>query len=151
MGPHPLEESKSEPCVLSIDDVLGYQIRRASVAVMNGFIDTFSSDLVRPVSFSVASVIGDRPGISSAEVCRILGLQRANIVGVLDRLQAEGLLRRVDAPVDQRVQLLHLTDAGSEALHSWKARVNAHEDDLFLRLSSEERQQLKLLLKKIWA
>lgn len=144
-------ECVDELRALSIEGFLGYQVRRASVVIMNDFIETFAELPVRPVSFSVASVIDDRPGVSSAEICRILGLQRANIVSVLEKLQSEGFVRRTEAPSDMRVQRLYLTEAGVDALRSWKARAMEHENRIFARLDRDERKQLDSLLRKIWS
>jgi len=40
---------------------------------------------------SVLSVMIENPGITSAEICRMLGMQRANIVSILAELEARGL------------------------------------------------------------
>ena len=133
-----------------LEDFAGYNLRRASNVVLSDFADMFAGSGVRPTSFSVACVIDEQPGTTSAEICRILGLQRANIVALLAELDALGTIRRVDDENDKRSQRLYLTDRGEVDLAAWRAMAASHETRALSRLSDDEQAQLVDMLRRIW-
>ena len=57
-------------------------------------------------------VVGTLPGITPAELSRVLHLDPSTISGVLQRLMSKRLLRRDRDEVDRRVVHLRLTPAG---------------------------------------
>ncbi|MBA5804389.1 MULTISPECIES: MarR family winged helix-turn-helix transcriptional regulator [Rhizobium] len=133
-----------------LEDYVGYHLRRASALNMQDITNALATVGQRPSGFSVACIINEQPGITSAEICRMLGLQRANIVPLLDELSGPGYISRVDDERDKRVQRLYLTDAGYEALETWHDIVFSHEERVLANLSPSERDLLRELLAKIW-
>ena len=127
-----------------LDELIGYHLRRASAFDVNDFVVHFSDVGLRPVPFSVLCMIAERPGATAADLCRILILQRANIVQLLADLEEAKLIER---RTDKR---LFLSKTGTSSLASWKQRVAAREKRLFGALSADERAQLLRLLRKIW-
>jgi MarR family transcriptional regulator, organic hydroperoxide resistance regulator len=65
-------------------------------------------------------VVGLFPGVSAGDLAAILHVHPSTLTGVLQRLVAQRLLRRVDDPRDRRRAILDLTPRG--------ARVNAARD-----------------------
>jgi DNA-binding MarR family transcriptional regulator len=136
--------------VQRLEELVGYNLRRASALMMSDFSAMFADTFVRPTSFSVACIIDEQPGITSAEICRILGLQRANIVTLLAELEAANAIRRVDDADDKRIQRLYMSESGKENLLTWRQMAGHHEDRVLKRLTAGERAQLMELLNKIW-
>lgn len=133
-----------------LDELLGYHLRRASVFDLQGAVSALERANTRPVPMSVLLSIIETPGISSAEICRALGMQRANIVPILAELEERGLfLREVDES-DQRIQRLFPTRRGETAAAEWLALVSEHERSMLRRLTVEEQTELRRLLAKIW-
>ena len=77
-----------------------------------------------------------------------LGLDSSNITGVVDGLEARGLLARQPHVDDRRVKLLVLTDAGRAARTTIDEQMFATLT-VFDDLTSAERRQLVTLLAKI--
>lgn len=148
-------KSKAQPTKRQLswqlEDLVGYHLRRASALNMQDITNALATVGQRPSGFSVACIINEQPGITSAEICRMLGLQRANIVPLLDELSGPGYISRVDDERDKRVQRLYLTDAGYEALETWHDIVLRHEERVLAKLSPSERDSLRELLVKIWS
>ncbi|MEI3855910.1 MULTISPECIES: MarR family winged helix-turn-helix transcriptional regulator [unclassified Ensifer] len=130
--------------------LVGYHLRRASVFDLNGAVEALAQVDARPISLSVLLCMVEKPGLTSAEICRILGMQRANIVQFLTDLEAKGLFTREAEASDQRVQRLFPTEAGREAAADWLHRLNEHEDRMLERLDAQERAELRRLLSKVW-
>ncbi len=95
----------------ALDGHLGYFLRRVQVWVFQDFIRTLSSIDLRPAQYSVLSVIGANRGLSQADVAQLLGIERARLVRLLDRLEKRGLTQRLASPVDRRSHALQLTPA----------------------------------------
>ena len=59
-------------------------------------------------------VLNERPGIDAKTLCQVLSLDRASLTGVLDRMEASGLVTREMDPYDRRARVLKLTFKGQE-------------------------------------
>ncbi len=132
-----------------LEDLIGYHTRRAALHIIARFHEDLKSLALRPVTFSVLTVVGNQPGITSREVCDVLGIQPPNLVGIINDLRHRGWLDRQPHPTDGRALGLHLTDAGQSQLS--KAQQLAIESDQQVcgHLSANERDTLVRLLKKI--
>ncbi len=113
---------------------LGYYLRRAQVSVFQDFIRTLASIDIRPAQYSVLIVIGSNAKLSQADVAHLLGIERARLVRLLDRLEKRGLTQRLPSPTDRRSHVLKLTPAGQQTLKRAKALAAAHESRLAERL-----------------
>ena len=126
------------------DGVLGYQLRRASSAVMGDFALALAPLDLRPSDASVLLLIASNPSATQSEIGRALGIKRANMAPLVAGLEKRQLVER--APVDGRSQGLTLTDAGAETAHAVQTAVVANDAKFFGRLSEAQREQLAALL-----
>jgi DNA-binding MarR family transcriptional regulator len=130
------------PTLGPLAGLVGYALRRAQLAVFDDAIRSFADLDLRPAQFSVLAVVGHRPGLKQSEVAATLGIQRANFVALLDRLERRGLARRTPALNDRRCHALHLTAEGERVLALASARVAAIEARLDERLGPGVRDRL---------
>lgn len=86
---------------------------------------------------SVLLLVGERDDLSSAEIGKELDIQRANMVPVLNRLEAAGLIERV--PIDRKSQAIVLTPAGREMLLKVRDLTDKFEDELLARIPEKHR------------
>ena len=117
-----------------LDGHLGYFLRRVQVWVFQDFIRTLASIDLRPAQYSVLSVIAANRGLSQADVAQLLGIERARLVRLLDRLEKRGLTQRLASPVDRRSHALQLTPAGQALLKRARALAQVHEGNLVEKL-----------------
>lgn len=142
------EKTEHEPKRLT--DLIGYHLRRASIFDLQGAVAALEPVGMRPIPLSALLIIVENPGVTSAEICRTLGMKSANIVSILAELEERScFLRDADAS-DQRIQRLFPTPKGKEAACEWLALIIAHENKLLSRLNSSERAELQRLLARIW-
>ena len=121
---------------------LGYFLRRIQVWVFQDFIRTLGSIDLRPAQYSVLSVIAANRGLSQADVAQLLGIERARLVRLLDRLERRGLTQRLASPVDRRSHALHLTPAGQALLKRARALAQVHEANLVEKLGAANHARL---------
>lgn len=151
----PLETSRHEgeadgAPIRRLEDLIGYHLRRASIFDLQGAASALEPANTRPVPMSVLLSIIEMPGVSSAEICRALGMQRANIVSILAELEERGLFLRETDAADQRIQRLFPSRRGQEEAARWLSLIAEHEHNMLCRLSGAERNELRRLLAKIW-
>jgi DNA-binding MarR family transcriptional regulator len=122
-----------------LEQHLGYLIRRFQVWVFQDFIRTLAPVDIRPAQYSVLVVIGANPGLSQSDIAETLGIERARLVRLLDRLEKRGLTRRLRSPRDRRSHALQLTAEGQKVLRRAKALAGEHEARLGAKLGKEQR------------
>lgn len=133
-----------------LQTLLGYNARRAALTIIEGFLERMAEFGLRPVDFSVMSVIHHNPGVTSRQLCAALNLQPPNLVGLVQSLEARGLIRRLPHPTDGRAMGLHPTAEGVALMHQAEQAATDLEIDRSARLSSAERRTLLTLLQKIY-
>jgi DNA-binding MarR family transcriptional regulator len=125
-----------------LNDHLGYFIRRLQVWVFQDFIRTLASIDIRPAQYSVLVVIAGNPGLSQSDLAASLGIERARLVRLLDKLEKRGLTQRLASRTDRRSHALRLTGDGQRLLKRAKVLAAAHEARLVERLGAEARRLL---------
>ena len=73
---------------------------------------------------------------------------RSNMTQLADRLESDGLLRRVDDPNDRRAVLAEPTDAGRAAVTAAQDILRNEEERFLLGLSGEERALMTELVRR---
>src|ERR1700760_575140 len=87
-------------------------------------------------------------GTREPELATELGVDRTNLVGLLNELEAEGLILRRRAAEDRRRHIVELTPAGEERLAAAESAIGAAEDEVLRALRDRQREQLFELLQR---
>ncbi len=128
---------------------LGYNLRRAQLAVFADFHRSLASLDIRPAQYGVLLVLRQTPGLRQSQVADALGIKRANFVTLFDGLQARGLAHRVPSAEDRRAVLLYLTLDGERQMAVIEALVAEHEARVAAVLGETGRAQLLALLGRL--
>ena len=102
------------------------------------------------VEFSVLSLVGSNPGITSRQLCQQLAVLPPNMVGMIDALGKRGFLERRPHPRDGRATGLYLTAAGRELVDTAEPELKSSETRAIAHLSAAEQVQLMELLQKLY-
>jgi DNA-binding MarR family transcriptional regulator len=130
---------------------VGYLLRRAQVTIFQRFFELFAEADIRPVQYSILTVIESNPGLSQKQLAARLGIKKTNLVGLIDELEARGLARRKPTENDRRSHALYLTPRGTvliARLHRLDASLNARISRM---MSAEERRRFCEILRQIAA
>ena len=90
-----------------------------------------------------------RQPLSMGELADRLLCDASNVTGIVDRLEARGLVERQADPDDRRVKRLVLTDAGRELWQAHHDRVFGTELPAIAVLSPDDRRVLHGLLSRM--
>lgn len=133
-----------------LETLLGYNARRAALAIISVFLQRMAPYGLRPVDFSVLTLIAHNPGITSRQICATLDILPPNLVGMIKHLQKRGLIERRPHPTDRRAQGLHLTPAGEQLQRKAQVTATALEKDAAHDLTPAEHKTLIRLLQKVY-
>ncbi|QCB46121.1 MarR family transcriptional regulator [Hydrogenophaga sp. PAMC20947] len=133
-----------------LESLLGYNARRAALAVIGVFLQRMEPYGLRPVDFSVLTLIAHNPGVTSRQICTALDILPPNLVGIVKSLQSRGWIVRRPHPTDRRAQGLHLTEAGRLLQSQAQVTATQLENDAASPLTARELDTLKLLLRKVY-
>ena len=96
-----------------------------------------------PPQFDVIATLGNTPGMTFRELGERTLITKGTLTGVVDRLEAKGLVSRRNCPDDGRATLVLLTRRGDRVFND---AFPAHVDHLrgaFGRVCSEEQARLE--------
>src|SRR5262245_25403234 len=132
-----------------LDQLLGYQIRRAQTRLFAHFGERLEHLNVTPGQLGLLVLISANPGINQVALARAVGIERATLGEFIDRFEREKLVERRGLIGDRRSYALHLTRRGQEFLDGAIPEVMAHETEFTDHLTAAERATLLKLLTKM--
>jgi len=103
-------------------------------------------DGLRPRHLVALTLLRDHGAAAQAGLAESLRLDPSNVVGLLNDLEARGLVTRRRDPDDRRRHIVELAAPGRRALEEAERRLAAVEDTLLRALSPEDRATLHELL-----
>ena len=84
--------------------LLGFNIRRAQIALWRDFNRNVAEGYVRPGVFSALLLAHANPGIAQIEIGNQLGIDKASVVSLIDRMEEAGWVTRKRSTDDRRRQ-----------------------------------------------
>lgn len=128
----------------------GHLIRRLqqiSISVFSDRMRSLGHDLTAP-QFATLAVLARAPGIDQATLAGLIAHDRPTIGGVVERLEAKGLVTRHQNEKDRRAKVLALTDEGAVLLQTLMPNVREIQPDILPGLTGAERAEfIRLALK----
>jgi DNA-binding MarR family transcriptional regulator len=115
--------------------------------VRSGLREEFATTL--PRFDLMAQLERHREGLKMNELSRLLMVTGGNITAIVDQLEKEGQVERLDDSADRRAWLIRLTPAGEK---SFTEMARAHEQwvvELLAGLTRKEHDELLKLLAKL--
>jgi DNA-binding MarR family transcriptional regulator len=132
-----------------LDQLLGYHLRRAQGAVHRDYLETVGKLRLTQRQTAVMWLVLGNSGVSQGAIGSALGMDRATMMALVNRLEDRGLLVRKRSKVDARRRELHATAAGSRLMELVQARVAEHEARMGRLFSATERRSLERLLVRL--
>ena len=135
---------------IKLQNVLGYQLAQASIVTHILFKRHTGQVLeLRPVEYTLLTLITENPGGSLAQLAKALAVTAPNITAWVDRLEQRGLVVREKSESDKRTQMLKATSKGIKLANIATAQILAHEQSALQSLSAQEQTTLLSLLHKV--
>jgi DNA-binding MarR family transcriptional regulator len=135
----------SDP-TLPIDDLPGHHIRRLQQIAVAVFLQETEGMGVTPVQFAALQSVANAPGLDQRTLSRSIGLDTSTVAGVVDRLEARGLLRREVSPDDRRARVLAPTAEGQALLRQVVPGMLRAQQRMLAPLNKRDRAEFMRLL-----
>lgn len=134
---------------VDLDELPGYHIRRLHQIAVAIFLQEAEPQGVTPVQFAALQTLANVPGIDQRTLAKSIGLDTSTTGGVVDRLEARGLLVRNSNPNDRRVRLLTLTDEGQALLREAIPAMLRVQRRILEPLPAAERKEFVRMLRTL--
>ncbi len=116
--------------------------------------ESFSSRHVRSLGltspqFDIIATLGNTPGMTFKELGEKTLITKGTLTGVVDRLEAKKLVRRVASPTDGRCQIVQLTAKGEAVFAQVFPAHLSYVGSAFTGFAPEELHQTQDMLKRL--
>jgi len=134
-----------------VRNAIGYQLRRAHTLFAQHWqlLCRDRGGSVTPMQAGMLLTIARRPGLTQAALAKAMAVEAPTLQQALDRLEANGLVRRARRPGDRRSHALELTEAGEATLGELRRYLVARDAALLADLGEAERATLLALLQRV--
>jgi DNA-binding MarR family transcriptional regulator len=132
-----------------IDQLLGYHLRMAQVAFQRRFDRAVQGAGLSQVQFAVLWLVDANPGASQVDLASVIGVDRAGMMAIIDRLELRNLVVRRRSQADRRRRELYLTEDGARLFARCRIGVEGLERGLRDQLSEREAAALVDVLRRI--
>jgi DNA-binding MarR family transcriptional regulator len=124
-------------------------LNRAAMIAQRLVADALGQADARRVHVCVLATLAEFGAHSQADLGRRCGIDRSDMVALINELAGDGLVAREPDDNDRRRNVITLTAAGQRQLGNLLSLLETSQEALLVGLSAEERAQLAILLARI--
>lgn len=133
----------------ALETHLGYWLRLVSNEVSRAFERALRKRNISVAEWVALNQLATGIGLTPAKLAATMGMTRGAISKVLEKLASKKLISRSISLLDNRVQLLSLTDQARRILPQLTSIADGNDDYFFAALKSDEKVALRNLLRKL--
>ena len=127
----------------------GPLVRRLQQIAVALFMQEAQALDLTPVQFAALAAAKQQPGMDQRTLARAISFDTSTTGGVIDRLEARGLMRRQPAPEDRRVRRIHLTPEGEAVLEQAVPGMLKAQERILEPLAAQDRERFMRLLGRL--
>lgn len=131
------------------EDCIFFQLAKAAQTGSRFWSQKVAALNVTATQAMVLRFLFDRDEVNSSELGSRTELDSATLTGILDRLEAAGIIERRPNPTDRRAIHIHLTEKGREAAKEISRLMGLANAEFLGGLNSSEEKELRRLLDKV--
>jgi MarR family transcriptional regulator, lower aerobic nicotinate degradation pathway regulator len=140
---------KASSVHIDLESLPGHHIRRLHQIAVAIFLQETEAHGLTPVQYAAMQAVGNAPAIDQRTLAGTIGFDTSTIGGVIDRLEARGLVQRNASPSDRRVRLLSLTVAGLALLEEIIPAMRRAQERMLEPLPRRERAEFMRMLRTL--
>jgi DNA-binding MarR family transcriptional regulator len=137
--------------IAALHQRIPFLLSQLGVQIAEDFVRRLEPFGVDPRSYAVLKALLEDDGRSQRELSTQLGLHRNVMVTVVDKLESQGLVKRMPHPGDRRAFAVTLTEKARELLPALDEQGRAQEDEITDTMTAAEREQVLQYLQRMSA
>jgi DNA-binding MarR family transcriptional regulator len=138
-----------EAGIAGLHQRIPFLLSQLGVYLAEDFVRRLEPFGVEPRAYAVLKALSEDDGRSQRELSTQLGIHRNVMVTVVDKLERDGLVKRMPHPADRRAFAVTLTDEARELLPELDAKGSAQEDEITASLTEKEREAVLHYLQRM--
>lgn len=131
------------------EDCIFFQLAKAAQTGSRFWSQKVAALNLTATQAMVLRFLFDRDEVNSSELGSRTELDSATLTGILDRLEAAGIIERRPNPTDRRAIHIHLTEKGRRAAKEIFRLVGVANTEFLGGLNPSEEKELRRLLDKV--
>ncbi|OXM58539.1 MarR family transcriptional regulator [Amycolatopsis thailandensis] len=124
-------------------------VNQAATVAHRLALNEFARSGARRYHYGILAAIDENGPSSQATLSRCTGIDRSDVVAVINELSDADYVERAPDPADGRRNLITLTDTGARRLEHLEEQVSDTQDVFLAPLEPAERAQLTRLLARV--
>jgi DNA-binding MarR family transcriptional regulator len=128
-----------------------FLLSQLGVYLAEDFVHRLEQFGVEPRTYAVLKALIEDDGQSQRQLSVQLGIHRNVMVAVVDRMESQGLVKRMPHPEDRRAFAVTMTDKARELLPKLDAQGRAQEDEITASLTAAGRNEVLRYLQQMSA
>ena len=124
-------------------------LNRSLDAIMPPYRDLFQEFGVTEQQWRILRVLWEQTHLTSTQISTLTLLPAPSLVGILDRLEKKGLVKRLISSTDRREVNITITKLGKELQLQVMPRVKEIQNQIKQKLSATEWKHINEILEKI--
>lgn len=101
--------------------------------------------------FSIIWLIAhNQEPLSQQNLAKLLKVDKANVVRIIDELEAKGYVKRILNPNDKRAYFLVLDYKGKQHIEAIRQAIKNINEEMFFNFSRQEKETFLVLLRKAY-
>ena len=141
--------SQAPTKISNLESHIGYWLRYVSNHVSSGFARRLADVDVTVSEWVAMRRLYDLRESTQKELAQAMGMTKAPVSRILDRLVEKKLVRREESATDRRERLVKLTAAGRLLVPKLAKMADGNDDDFFACLSKEEQTTVLRIMQKL--
>jgi DNA-binding MarR family transcriptional regulator len=135
--------------IKELNERIPFLLSQLGVYLAEDFVHRLEPFGLEPRAYAVMKALSEHDGRSQRELSTQLGIHRNVMVTVVDKLEHEGLVKRMPHPADRRAFAVTLTDKARDLLPKLDAQGRAQEDEITASLTATERKAVLQQLQRM--
>jgi DNA-binding MarR family transcriptional regulator len=128
-----------EAGIAELHQRIPFLLSQLGVYLAEDFVHRLEPFGLEPRAYAVMKALSEDDGRSQRELSTQLGIHRNVMVSVVDKLERDGLVRRMPHPSDRRAFAVTLTDKARDLLPKLDAQGIAQQAEITATLTDAER------------